>query len=63
MLKITAEEVNFIIYYEIDDQDVKTVLRMAEHGGDGGDGEGSWVLLARASRAGGSRARRTGGRA
>jgi hypothetical protein len=36
------EKVNFIIYYEIDDDEVKTVLRAAEHGGDE---DGAWVLL------------------
>ena len=36
------EKVNFIIYYEIDDEEVKTVLRAAEHGGDE---DGAWVLL------------------
>ena len=33
---------NFIIYYEIDNEEVKTVLRAEEHGGDD---EMSWVLL------------------
>ena len=38
------EKVNFIIYYvyEIDDEEVKTVLRAAEHGSDE---DGAWVLL------------------
>ena len=36
------EKVNFIIYYEIDDDEVKTVLRAADHGGDE---DGAWVLL------------------
>jgi hypothetical protein len=35
--------VNFVIHYEIDDQDVKTVLRAEEYGGND---EMSWVLLA-----------------
>ena len=30
------------MYYEIDDEEVKTVLRTAEHGGDE---DGAWVLL------------------
>ena len=36
------EKVNFLIYYEIDDEEVKTVLRTADYGGDD---EGAWVLL------------------
>ena len=32
-----------IIYYEIDSQDIKTVLRIEEYGGDV---DGAWVLLA-----------------
>ena len=36
------EKVNFIIYYEIDDEEVKTVLRTADYGGDE---DGAWVLL------------------
>ena len=36
------EKVNFINYYEIDDEEVKTVLRAAEHGGEE---DGAWVLL------------------
>ena len=42
MIDSTREKVNFIIYYEIDEEEVKTVLRSTEHGGDG---EGAWVLL------------------
>ena len=37
--------VNFIIHYEIDDEEVKTVLRADEYGGDE---DMSWVLLAEA---------------
>ena len=33
---------NFFIYYEIDDDEVKTVLRATEHDGDE---DGAWVLL------------------
>ena len=33
-------EVNFHIYYEIDEDEVKTVLRADEYDGEG---EGSWV--------------------
>ena len=36
------EKVNFIIYYEIDEEEVKTVLRAADYGGDE---DGAWVLL------------------
>ena len=36
------EKVNFLIFYDIDDEEVKTVLRAAEHGGDE---DGAWVLL------------------
>ena len=36
------EKVNFVVYYEIDDEEVNTVLRAAEHGGEE---DGSWVLL------------------
>ena len=36
------EKVNFIIYYEIDDDEVMTVLRTVDHGGVE---EGAWVLL------------------
>ena len=36
------EKVNFIIYYEMDDEEVKTVLRAADYGGDE---DGAWVLL------------------
>ena len=35
-------KVNFHIYYEIDEDEVKTVLRADEYDGDG---DGSWVLL------------------
>ena len=35
-------KVNFYIYYEIDEDEVKTVLRADEYDGDG---DGSWVLL------------------
>jgi len=34
--------INFIIYYAIDGEDTKTVLRMDEYGGDEA---GAWVLL------------------
>ena len=37
-----CEKANFIVYYEMDDEEVKTVLRAAEHGGDE---EGAWVLI------------------
>ena len=33
---------NFIIFYDIDGEDTKTVLRLDEYGGED---EGSWVLL------------------
>ena len=36
------EKANFVVYYEIDDEEVNTVLRAAEHGGEE---DGSWVLL------------------
>ena len=36
------EKVNFFIYYEIDDEEEKTVLRAADYGGDE---DGAWVLL------------------
>ena len=36
------EKTNFIVYYEIDDEEVKTVLRAVDHGGDE---DGAWVLL------------------
>ena len=36
------EKVNFVVYYEIDAEEVNTVLRAAEHGGDE---DGSWMLL------------------
>ena len=39
---MSIEKVNFYIYYEIDGEEVKTVLRSAEHGGDE---DGAWVLL------------------
>ena len=38
-------KVNFLIFYEIDQQDVKTVLRLAEYGGDE---DMSWILLDKA---------------
>ena len=37
-----VEKVNFFIYYEIDGDEVKTVLRNSDYGGEG---EGAWVLL------------------
>ena len=37
-----GEKVNFIVYYEIDDEEVKTVLRAAEHGAEE---DGAWILL------------------
>ena len=42
MIDTQSEKVNFYIYYEIDGEEVKTVLRSAEHGGDE---DGAWVLL------------------
>jgi hypothetical protein len=42
------EKVNFVVYYEIDDEEVNTVLRAAEHGGEE---DGSWVLLEPAQQA------------
>ena len=36
------EKVNFVVYYEIDDEEVNTVLRTADHGGEE---DGSWMLL------------------
>jgi hypothetical protein len=36
------EKVNFFIYYEIDGDEVKTVLRSSDYGGEG---DGAWVLL------------------
>ena len=38
-------KVNFLVHYEIDQDTVKTVLRLEEYGGDE---EGAWVLLDRA---------------
>ena len=35
-------KVNFLVYYEIDQQTAKTVLRLDEYNGDQ---DGSWVLL------------------
>ena len=35
-------KVNFIIFYDIDGEEIKTVLRLSEYGGDE---VGSWVLL------------------
>jgi len=42
MVEGTREKVNFIIHYEIDDEDIKTVLRVEEYGDNG---ECGWVLL------------------
>jgi hypothetical protein len=42
MIEGTREKVNFLIYYEIDDEEVKTVLRTADYDGDE---DGAWVLL------------------
>ena len=36
------EKVNFIVYYEIDDEEVNTVLRAAEHGAEE---DGAWIRL------------------
>ena len=36
--------INFLIYYELDEQTVKTVLRLDEYGGED---ESAWVLLER----------------
>ena len=38
-----GQKVNFIIFYELDDESVKTVLQLAAYGGDE---VGSWMLLA-----------------
>ena len=40
------EKVNFYIHYEIDDDTVKTILRMSEYGGAE---DMSWVLLREAA--------------
>ena len=37
-----GEGQRFIVYYEIDDEEVKTVLRAAEHGAEE---DGAWILL------------------
>ena len=42
-------KVNFHIYYEIDEDEVKTVLRADEYDGDV---DGSWVLLGACGRGG-----------
>ena len=42
MMDGTREKVNFIIHYEIDDDEVKTVLRLEEYDLDD---ECGWVLL------------------
>jgi hypothetical protein len=42
MIEGQREKCNFIVYYDIDEEEVKTVLRASEHGGDE---EGAWVLL------------------
>ena len=43
--KIDSERVpvNFIVFYELDQETVKTALRLEEYGGDSEDS--SWVLL------------------
>lgn len=43
--KIDGERVttNFVIFYELDQQTVKTALRLDDFGGE--DEDGSWVLL------------------
>ena len=42
MMDGKREKVNFIIFYDIDGEETKTVLRLDEYGGED---EGSWVLL------------------
>ena len=37
-----GQQCNFYIHYEVDDDEVPTVLQLAEHGGED---EGCWVLL------------------
>ena len=41
MIDGLREKVNFFIYYEIHDEEAKTVLRMDDYDED----EGAWVLL------------------
>mmetsp|Transcript_30488 Transcript_30488/g.68795 ORF Transcript_30488/g.68795 Transcript_30488/m.68795 type:complete len:85 (-) Transcript_30488:1292-1546(-) len=38
----SREKINFYVYYEVDDDEVKTLLRAECYDGDD---EGSWVLL------------------
>ena len=44
--KLDGEVVNFYVHYEIDDETVKTILRMSEYGGAE---DMSWVLLGEAA--------------
>ena len=41
-IKRSGEQCNFYIYYEVDDDEVPTALRLADYGGEG---EGAWLLL------------------
>jgi U3 small nucleolar RNA-associated protein 14 len=42
MIEGVRTMVNFLIYYEIDEQTVKTALRLDDYGGDE---DASWLLL------------------
>ena len=50
--KRSGEQCNFYIFYEVDDEEVSTVLRLEEYGVDE---ECEWVLLAGGCAAGGGR--------
>jgi hypothetical protein len=44
------EKVNFFVFYDIDGEEIKTVLRLNEYGGDD---DGAWVMLAAVEGCGG----------
>ena len=41
-IKRSSEQCNFYIYYEVDDDEVPTALRLADYGRED---EGAWLLL------------------
>ena len=44
-IKRNGEACNFYVFYDVDDDEVPTALRLEDYGGEDDDEHGSWVLL------------------
>ena len=52
-IKRNGDACNFYVFYEVDDDEVPTALRLEEYGGEEDEEYGSWVLLEPTAGAGG----------